>query len=109
MPTQLALDEFLFVVTDNGVAECLDAATGKSLGKRRLGGDFSSSPVLAAGRIYASSEDGHVFVFSADPKLEILAANDMEEPIFATPVISDQRVYLRTLTGLYCIGSSVAL
>ena len=105
VPSPLVVKDQLFLVTDNGIADCLEAATGKRIGRCRLGGNFSSSPVLAAGRIYVASEDGRTFVLSADQKLEILATNDIGEPVFATPVISNQRLFLRSAENLYCIAS----
>lgn len=109
VPTPLLVDDLLFVVTDNGVATCLDAATGKRLGIRRLGGNVSSSPLLAGGHIYVPNEDGKVFVLSADKKLEILATNEMGEPIYASPIACNNEIFLRTTSSLYCVSSSPKL
>ena len=66
---------------------------------------FYSSPVAADGKIYAGSESGHVAVIKAGPDWEILAVNDMEDEVFATPAPVDQRLYLRTRSALYCFGN----
>jgi outer membrane protein assembly factor BamB len=34
---------------------------------------------------------------------EILATNDLGEPVFATPAIDGNRLYLRTRGHLYCL------
>ncbi len=62
VPSPLYHDGFVYVVSDGGIASCLDAATGKSRWTKRLSGDFSASPVLCGGRLYAANEDGVTFV-----------------------------------------------
>ncbi|HEY1378698.1 MAG TPA: PQQ-binding-like beta-propeller repeat protein, partial [Gemmataceae bacterium] len=47
-------DGLLFWVTDNGILNCVDAATGKSQwdNQPHLRGNFKASPIVAAGRVY---------------------------------------------------------
>jgi len=61
--------------------------------------------VAADGKIYVASEAGHVAVIKAGADWEILAMNDMEDEVFATPAPVDQRIYLRTRNALYCFGN----
>jgi len=68
------------------------------------GGAFSSSPVVADGRLYLASEDGEVYVVNAGPGLVQIAKNDMKEVIMATPAISDGLIIVRTLGHVYGIG-----
>jgi hypothetical protein len=42
----------------NGIATLYEARTGKELWKERLNGQFSSSPIVVNGLIYAQSEAG---------------------------------------------------
>jgi hypothetical protein len=44
------------------------------------------------------------FVFRAEPEFEIVARNDLDDGGFASPVICGDRIYLRTVHYLYCIG-----
>jgi hypothetical protein len=37
---------------------------------------------------------------------EILAVNEFDSDIYATPAISENRMYVRTRNALYAIGSS---
>jgi outer membrane protein assembly factor BamB len=55
--SQLLIDNRLYMVSDAGIASCLDAETGKAIWQSRLGGEFTSSPVCAEGRIYYSNQD----------------------------------------------------
>jgi outer membrane protein assembly factor BamB len=87
------------------ILTALDAATGTVLKQGRITGAlefFYSSPVAADGKIYAASESGHVAVIRAGPDWEILALNDLDDEVFATPAPVDQRLYVRTRSALYC-------
>ena len=72
----------------------------------RLGalGDYYSSAIGAAGRVYIASQNGVVMVFRAGDQLEILARNKLDEEIFATPAVSESRLFCRTQSKLYCFG-----
>ena len=63
-PSPLLAEENLYVVSDNGIATCLDARTGAIHWRERLGGNFSASPVYADGRIYFLNEDGETTVIA---------------------------------------------
>ncbi|MCP4174646.1 MAG: PQQ-binding-like beta-propeller repeat protein [Fuerstiella sp.] len=114
VPSMLCSDGCIYATLDGGVAICLESGTGKELWKSRLGGTFSSSPVLVGDRIYATNEEGTTFVFRASPDaFEELARNKLGESVFATPTICDSRIYTRVthqVDGqrqeyLYCLGS----
>ena len=84
---------------------CHSASTGAEVWKERLGGGFSASPVLIDGKIYAPSEDGHVYVFAAETTYKLLARNSLGEPCHATPAVANGRLYIRTEASLVCIGT----
>jgi outer membrane protein assembly factor BamB len=100
---------YLYVVGDNGVMWCLNAKTGEEIyGRQRLkSGTYSSSPVLADGKLYISNEDGLTTVVKAGPKFEILAENQLEGFCLSTPAISDGQIFIRTAQNLYCVGRRV--
>jgi outer membrane protein assembly factor BamB len=106
VPSPLYADGLLYIADDWGFGSCLDAATGKFLWTKRLGGDFSSSPILCGDRIYVANEAGTVFVLKPGREFEQLAKNEMNDGIMTTPTIAGERIYLRTLSKLYCIGRS---
>jgi outer membrane protein assembly factor BamB len=104
VPSPVYHDGHLYVVADNGVASCFEAATGKQLWQERLGGNFSSSPVLADGKLFVMNEKGTTYVLQAAPKFKRIAENQLGETGFATPAIASGRIYLRSGGRLYCIG-----
>ena len=77
------------------------------MGQGRLKGAIDSyyaSPVAADGKMFMLSEKGKVVVLAPGGSLEPLVVNDLDDDIYATPAISDGRIYLRTRGWLYCFG-----
>jgi hypothetical protein len=104
VPSPLVYQHALYVVGDHGVITCFATDTGKVLWKKRLGGDFSASPVAADGLIYCTSEAGVTYVLKAGPEFEQVAENTLNESVFATPALCGEQIFLRTEKNLYCFG-----
>jgi outer membrane protein assembly factor BamB len=104
VPSLLAQDDFIYSVNDAGVASCHRAASGEVIWQERLGGAVTASPLLAAGKVYAATEAGEVFVFEAATSYKLLARNKIGEPVFATPAVADGRMFIRGREHLFCIG-----
>jgi outer membrane protein assembly factor BamB len=102
-PSPLLVGNELYVVSDRGVATCLDAKTGEVHWSERLNTTFSASPVYADGKIYLQSEDGVGIVLKAGKKFEELARNPMEERSLASYAFADGALFLRTAEHLYRI------
>jgi outer membrane protein assembly factor BamB len=96
----------LYAWLDNGVLVCHDARTGEERFRERLGGDCNSSPVAADGRIYVSNNQGQTFVVDSGPRFRLLATNELEERITASPALSGGRLFHRTDSTLWCLGES---
>lgn len=113
VPSMLTKGDRLFAVLDAGVATCWDSRSGKEIWKGRLGGTFSSSPVMVGDLIYVTNEEGVTSIFRTDTdKFEKIGSNKLGESVFATPVICRDQIYMRvaqTEAGvrqeyLYCLG-----
>jgi outer membrane protein assembly factor BamB len=104
MPSFLYVAPHLFTINESGIALCLDAETGEVLGRRRLGGNYSASPIYAEGRIYFHSEEGETTIVEATPEMPTIATNSIPEHTQASMAVSDGRIFLRTEKALYCIG-----
>jgi outer membrane protein assembly factor BamB len=103
--SSLILDgKLLFMVSDLGVASCVDAETGKAHWTDRLGGNYAASPIFAGGRIYFFNEDGEIPVIEAGKKFKLLARNKLADGFMASPAISGNSLILRTKSNLYRIG-----
>lgn len=106
VPTPATDGTYLYVVRDNGVVWCLDAKTGARVyGPQRLrSGTYSSSPVVADGKVFATSEDGLTSVFKTGPAFQLLAENALNDYTLSSPAISDGQIFLRTAERLWAIG-----
>lgn len=98
-------DGLVYMVSEAGIATCVDGKTGEPLWRLRVGGLFSASPVAADGKVYLTSEGGEVIVLRTGRQGEILARNDLQERCLASPAISAGRIYIRTDRHLYRIGT----
>jgi outer membrane protein assembly factor BamB len=96
----------IYTVADNGIGQCLDAATGKQLWKERLPGDYKASPLAVENRVYFLNTSGLATVVAADTvEFKKLAENQLDDETIASPAVADGRLYLRGKAKLYCIGS----
>jgi len=105
LPTELAYEGGLYVLTHNGILTRFDAKTGTQTYKSRIGEgvNFTSSPWGYNGKVFCLSEEGKTFVIRAGEKYELLDSNDLEEMALATPAFSGDRLILRTENHLYSI------
>src|SRR4051812_11613183 len=104
-PSPIAVGDDLYVISDNGIASCLDARTGAVRWQQRLGNSFSASPVYADGRLYFLDEDGRTVVLTPGPAAEPLAVNLLDGPALASMAVSGKSFFIRTATHLYRIAT----
>ncbi len=102
-PSPLLVGDEIYVVSDRGIASCLDARSGKLHWRQRLGGGFSASPVYADGRIYFLNESGETSVIKPGTSFELLARNQISGRTLASIAVADGAIFLRTATHLYRI------
>ena len=108
VPTPVSDGELLYVVQDNGVVHALDMTSGDTVytDQRIEPGTYSASPILADGKIYATSEDGVTTVYRTGREFEILATNSLPGYTLSTPSVSAGHFYIRAGSTLYAIGES---
>ena len=104
-PSPLLVGNELYLVSDNGIATCVDAKTGTELWRARLGGNYSASPIYADGRIYFLSEEGETIVIAAGRQLKHLATNQLDGPTLASIAVSHNSLFIRSATHLYRISN----
>jgi len=100
-PSPLLAGDELYMVSDAGVASCLDAVTGRVHWQRRIGGTYSASPVFADGRVYFQSEQGTGVVLKAAKQFKLLARNALGERTLASYAAADGALFIRTEENLY--------
>jgi outer membrane protein assembly factor BamB len=103
-PSLLLDGELLYMVSDNGIASCLDALTGKVYWAERLDGEFSASPILAGKNIYCFNQTGKTFVLATGKTFNVIAENRLDGGFMASPAEAGNELFLRTKTHLYRVG-----
>jgi outer membrane protein assembly factor BamB len=111
VPTPVSDGKLLYIVRDNGVVIALDVQTGDTVyGPVRLPpGTYSASPLLADGKIYATTEEeGITTVFRAGPEFEVLSSNSLLEDCspycLSSIAVSEGQLFVRTASFLWAIG-----
>jgi outer membrane protein assembly factor BamB len=107
VPSPILYNDYLYLLTDAGAITCLEAATGKLIYQARMpvATQFTASPVAFEGKLMIVSEDGDSFIVKAGPTPEVLFANSLGEPVYASPAIAGGNILVRGATTLYCISN----
>jgi outer membrane protein assembly factor BamB len=100
-PSLLLAGDELYVVSDKGLATCLDARTGKEHWQERIGGNYSASPIYADGKIYFQSEEGPAIVLKPGKSFEKLSDTGFKERTLASYAVGDSSLFIRTERNLY--------
>jgi outer membrane protein assembly factor BamB len=106
MQSPLIYGEYLYNLRGNGSLSVFKATSGELMYKESLGsvGGFSASGIAAGDRIYFCSERGDVFVIKAGPEFEVLAQNNMNDILMATPAISGDVLFFRAQKSVIAVG-----
>ena len=102
-------DGRMLLVKGGGITTLFETKRGTALrGPKRIPNtcNYFASPVFGDGKIYVAGDNGVIVVLKNSPKYEVLAKNDMGQPILATPAIADGRIVVRTRTRLICVGNA---
>lgn len=104
MPTAIAYQGLLFMWADNGIVTCARLKDGTQVWQKRVGGNYSGSPICVNGRLYAISDEGDVVVLAASDQFEELGKTSLGQVSSSTPAVSDGVLYLRTYSKLFALG-----
>ena len=104
VPTAVSRGDLMFFVSDGGIACCLDLESGTIHWRKRLGGNYSSSPVRAGDKLFLVAMDGEVVVLAAEKEFKELGRVQLGEGCRSTPAIANGCLYLRTFSQLMSIG-----
>jgi outer membrane protein assembly factor BamB len=104
VPSPIAANGHFFVVSDGGFLSCVTSRTGKRVYMERLGRHHHASPVKVGDHLFFPDDNGLTHVVKASDKFEVVAKNDLKDPIYASPAVANGQLFLRTTKTLYCIG-----
>lgn len=108
VPTPVYYEGHFYLISDGGIASCVEAASGLVKWQERVCGKTYGSPVLIDGKFYCISTTGEVAVTRAAEKFELLGKSDLGEEVQSAPAISDGTMYIRTTGSLISVGGNQA-
>jgi outer membrane protein assembly factor BamB len=109
IPAPLLYRDVVYMVKTGGIITSIDPLTGSILKEGRSPGalgEYYASPVAADGKVFIANTEGKITVLKAGAQWEVLAVNEIDDGVSATPALSEGRVYVRTHDALYCFGTS---
>jgi len=105
-PSSLLVDGLLYLGTDKGDVNCLNAETSELVWSERIGGSYVASPIYADNKLYFFSTQGKSTVMKAGRKTKILAENRLDDGCLATPAMLGDALIYRSKTHLYRIETN---
>jgi outer membrane protein assembly factor BamB len=102
--TPSVVDGLIYIAEYDGDIHCLDAATGKPQWVHQTNGRIWSSTLVADGKVYCGTEDGEVIVLKAGRTKEVVGKIDFHSPVYSTPVIANNTLFVATVTHLFAIS-----
>ncbi len=103
--TPVIANGLIYTVNTLNNLMCLDAETGEEIWSTHLTSNYDASPIYVNGNVWFFSVRGEVLVIKAGRKYEVVARNQMDSGIWATPAILRNSVIMRTQKFIYRIGS----
>jgi outer membrane protein assembly factor BamB len=104
-PSMIAHNGLIYSISDDGIALCVQANSGEVQYRKRIGGNYSASPILAGGNLYFTSEQGRTTVIREGADFEIISECDLEERTLATMALWKNSFLFRTDNALYHISN----
>ena len=108
IPSPILVGNYLHILNDSGVYTCIDPTSGKILQTGRKARDVNSSPVAVGEHIYFFEDSGECNVIRNGADFDVVAHNELGEPVYSTPAISDGMLFVRSEKGLFCIAETEA-
>ncbi|MCD7900194.1 MAG: PQQ-binding-like beta-propeller repeat protein [Bacteroides sp.] len=102
----VATKDNLYLATSYGVVASFDTQTGELRKEHELNTEFYSSPVIAEGKVYLFSNDGKMYIFSANNNFNLINSFETGEKTFATPAFTDGKIVVRTEKSIYCVAAN---
>lgn len=104
-PSPVVVNGLLYMLSDNGILNCIEVTSGKKLWREQMGGNCIASPIQDGEKVYVFALSGKTTVLRAGRTFEKLSENTLECGLMASPAITGDCVILRTKTHLYNIGT----
>jgi len=102
--TPVIKDGLIYTVNTLNKLMCIDASTGEEVWSTHLASNHDASPIYVNGNIWFFSVKGEVLAIKAGRKYEVVANNQLDSGIWATPAVLRNSIIVRTQKYLCRIG-----
>lgn len=103
VPSPISDGQYIYLVKNGGQVTCIDLKSGERVYRKRTGGSGThyASPIIANDHLYIADGRGRIVVMTLGDSPQVVATNELEEGVYATPAVLGECLYVRTLTKLY--------
>jgi outer membrane protein assembly factor BamB len=106
----LLSDDCLYMLEQSaGIVRCFDAHTGDLHYQKRIpeATGFTASPCASNGKVFLQDDSGLTVVIEPGRDFKMLSSNRLDEEIFwSSAAVTGDRLLLRSMQHLYCIGTA---
>ncbi len=104
VPTPVSKGNLLFTWSDNGIVSCIKLPEAEVVWSKRVGGNVSTSPLIAGDKLIGIAEDGTLTAIAATEEFSELGSIKLEDTVRATPLLSRDYILIRSDSKLLCVG-----
>ena len=102
--TPSVVGDLVFQAEYKGDIHCIDAKTGKIIWTHATNSRIWSSTLVADGKLYCGNEDGELVILKAGREKQLIGKVDFYTPVYCTPVIANDTLYVTTHTHIFAVG-----
>jgi outer membrane protein assembly factor BamB len=99
--------ELVFALTTPGMLSCFDAKDGKKQWDHDFEFECHASPSIAGGRLYVFGQKGTAVIVAVARQFQELFRTQMDDAFHASPAFAQDRIVLRGVTNVWCVGPTV--
>lgn len=105
MSSPVAAEGYVYMAS-SGILACYEVATGKRVYQQRLpsGKMVAASVALVGDKLLVVDEGGSAVWVKSGPEFATVGGGQLDDTIWASPAVAENRIFLRGVNGLYCIG-----
>lgn len=97
-------DGLIYIAEYDGDLHCLDAKTGKAHWVHETQSRIWGSTIVADGKVFLPTEDGDLHILATGKEKNVLSTVNFGAPIYSSPIVANDVLYIATMTHLYAIG-----
>lgn len=96
-------DGLVYVAEFAGFVHCFDAKTGKKVWTHDTMSHIWASTLVADGKVFIGDEAGLLTILQAGKEKKVLGTVEFDSPIYASPIVANNVLYITTQKNLYAI------